>query len=314
MGAAPAPRTLLLGASGFLGSNVAGQLVRRGERGLVLHVGRRSPTSGPHPYERMSVHADLADGQAVSALLGSVRPRRIINCVALADVDRCEAEPTLADALNRRLPALLATWAREHGADLLHVSTDAVFDGSGGPYGVQDRPAPLNAYGRTKRAGEEEVLAEHPDALVARTNIVGWSPSGTRSLLEFFHGRLAAGVEVPGFTDVSFRPLPVQRFLPGCEALLDAGQRGIVHLTGPELLSKYAFGVMVARGFGFDDALVVPARVQTAGLTAARAPTLDVLPTLLPDGSMPVMGSLADGLAELRSMRPSGSSPAPEVG
>ena len=298
-----APRILLLGASGFLGSHVAGQLRHRGDEDLILHVGRRAPRDQGRPGEEL-VAGDLSDPQVVTLLLERFRPGRIINCAALADVDRCEVEPEFAEALNVRLPAELAAWAHANGATLLHVSTDGVFDGRNGPYTATDRPTPLNIYGRTKRAGEEAVLEAEPDALVARTNIVGWSPSGQRSLLEFFHRRLSRSEVAPGFTDVRFRPLPVQRFLPSCESLLAAGRRGLVHVTGPELLSKHEFGRLVARVFDLDPALVVASSLSESGLAAARARDLDVLPTLLPDGSMPVAGSLEEGLVELKAIIP----------
>ena len=299
----PADRILLLGASGFLGSFVAGALLRREAAQLVLHAGSRPEGAGPSAPGALTVHADLTEERSVSDLLERTSPRLIVNCVALADVDRCEREPDLAEALNHRLPVCLARWAADCGADLVHVSTDAVFDGRSGPYGVGALTQPVNAYGRSKLDGEVGILEALPAAAVVRTNIVGWSPTGRRSLLEFFHDRLVRGEVTPGFTDALFRPLPVQRFWPTCEVLLAAGMSGVMHATGPELLSKYAFGVLVARTFGLDPALVVPSRLADAGLVAYRGLELDVLPTLLPDGSMPVAGSLQDGLRELRDLQ-----------
>lgn len=296
-------RTLVLGAGGFLGSWIAEALMERGVEGLTLHTGTRRSVMGRSLVGATATSADLTDASAISELLERSDPRLIVNCVALADVDRCEREPELADVLNHRLPVRLARWVAERGATLVHVSTDAVFDGSDGPYDTSATPRPLNAYGRSKLAGEVGVLDACPTATVVRTNIVGWSPTGTRSLLEYFHGRLTRGEPAPGFNDVFFRPLPIQRFWPTCENLLAGGMSGLLHATGPELLSKYEFGVLVARTFDLDPALVVPTRVADAGLVAERALELDVLPTLRPDGSMPVAGSLAAGLRELRSVK-----------
>ncbi len=298
----PANRILLLGASGFLGSFIADALLRREAKQLVLHAGSRHQAARPSVLGALTVDADLTEERSVAGILERAAPRLIVNCVALADVDRCEREPELAEALNHRLPVRLARWAADSGADLVHVSTDAVFDGRSGPYGVEALTHPVNAYGRSKLKGEVGVLQVLPAAAVVRTNIVGWSPTGRRSLLEFFYDRLVRGKATPGFTDVLFRPLPVQRFWPTCEALLAAGMSGVMHATGPELLSKYAFGVLVARTFGLDPALVVPSRVADAGLVADRGLELDVLPTVLPGGSMPVAGSLEQGLRELRDL------------
>lgn len=293
------PRALVLGASGFLGSNVV--LALRGTHDVVAHVGTGRPPTGA-----AVVRADLADVAAVPGLVEDVRPDLVVNCAALADVDRCEVDRDRSVALNVALPEALARACATVGTALVHVSTDAVFDGAGGPYREDDPPRPLSAYGLDKRAGEEAVLAAAPGALVARTNIVGWSPSGRRSLLEFFHDRLAAGATAPGFTDILFRPLPVQWFWPVCAALITAGRTGVVHATGPELVSKHDFGRRVATAFGLDPDLVLPARGLTPDRPAARAPVLDVLPSTLPSGASAVPGTLDEGLRELRDAAAAG--------
>jgi dTDP-4-dehydrorhamnose reductase len=299
----PPVRTLLLGASGFLGANVALALADTGTADLVAHVGTGWAPELPGTVE--VVRADLTDASAVEGLLGGVDAELIVNCAALADVDRCERDVELADRLNHLLPAQLAQHAARRGAALVHVSTDAVFDGTG-TVTAASPTAPLNAYGRSKVAGEQAVLAAHPGALVARTNIVGWSPSGSRSLLEYFHDRLARGEPAPGFIDLWFRPLPVQRFWPTCVALLDAGLRGVVHVTGPELLTKHDFGRRVATTFGYDPELVVAASGRGADRAAVRAACLDVLPSTLPDGRPPLPGGLDEGLEELRQLAAAG--------
>lgn len=287
---------LVLGSSGFLGSEVSRALsVGMSER-LTLHA--RRTVDGATGV----VVADLSDLDGVVAMLDDLRPDLVVNCAALADVDACEREPERADLLNHRLPGRLAGWTAVHGARLVHVSTDAVFDGRGGPYGVDATPSPINAYGRSKRDGEAAVLAADPAALVARTSIVGWSPSGTRSLLEHFVGRLSRREPAPGWTDVTFRPLPVQWFWSGCERALAAGLHGIVHLTGPELLSKHAFGQRVATAFDLDPGLVVAAEGLSDRTRATRPPHLDVVPSTL-GGALLTPGDLDQGLAELRDLR-----------
>jgi dTDP-4-dehydrorhamnose reductase len=84
----------------------------------------------------------------------------IINCAAFTNVDACETQEALATRVNGDGPGHLARTAHRLGAALLHVSTDYVFDGQKGrPYGEDDPPNPRSAYGRSKRAGEEAILA-----------------------------------------------------------------------------------------------------------------------------------------------------------
>ncbi|HKK23427.1 MAG TPA: dTDP-4-dehydrorhamnose reductase [Pseudohaliea sp.] len=115
---------------------------------------------------------DITDGAAIGRVLDEWRPRVLINAAAYTAVDRAEAEPAQADAINGMAPGLLAAACAERGVRLLHVSTDFVFDGSASrPYAPDAAPAPLGAYGRSKLAGEEAVRAALPAAVVLRT---GW--------------------------------------------------------------------------------------------------------------------------------------------
>jgi dTDP-4-dehydrorhamnose reductase len=131
----------------------------------------------------------------------------VINCAALANLEACEAEPVLAGKLNSELPEKLAKYVARGGARLVHISTDAVFDGRLGGYREIDTPNPLSLYARTKLNGEQAVLAANSEAIVARVNLFGWSLSGKRSLAEWFFNNLSSGNSMLGFTDVFFCPL-----------------------------------------------------------------------------------------------------------
>ncbi len=286
----------MLGSGGFLGSEVSRTLSDDASVRLTLHARRLAKDTA------RVVVADLVDPGDVGDLLDDLRPDLVVNCVALADVDACEQDPELADLLNHHLPARLAAWTARSRSRLVHVSTDAVFDGTDGPYESDATPSPINIYGHSKRAGEDAVCASDPNALVVRTNIVGWSPTGTRSLLEHFVGRLSRGEPAPGWIDVWFRPLPVHWFWPGCERALAAGARGIVQLTGPELLSKYAFGRRVAAAFDLDPDLVLPVEGLSDAARATRPPHLDLVPSRL-GGALLTPDDLDRGLVELRELR-----------
>ena len=98
----------------------------------------------------------------------------IINCAAFTDVDRAEQEAELANQINHLAVKQLASIASNQLAKLLHISTDYVFDGeSGKPYTETDTPNPINAYGRTKLAGEKALQALMPiNAVIIRTSWV----------------------------------------------------------------------------------------------------------------------------------------------
>ena len=117
--------------------------------------------------------ADLADPQALRALVRKLRPDVIINAAAYTAVDRAEDEEALALRINGESPGVLAQEAAALDALMVHYSTDYVFDGTlDRPYREADLTAPINAYGRTKLAGEQAVAAAGGRWLVFRTSWV----------------------------------------------------------------------------------------------------------------------------------------------
>ena len=108
---------------------------------------------------------DLSDEHALTAFLQQAKPKLIINAAAYTAVDQAETEVELAYAINAKAPAIMARYALEEGATLLHYSTDYVFDGSKAtPYLESDARNPLGIYGKSKAAGEvaiEEVFKHH---------------------------------------------------------------------------------------------------------------------------------------------------------
>ncbi len=262
-------RFLVTGASGLLGLNLA--LAVDGKRHQVFGVANTTPMRW---VGFKSLQAELTDTDVVERLLDEVAPEVIIHCAAIANVDDCETKPELAEEVNTRLPGRIAAAAVERKIKMVHISTDAVFDGQKGNYFETEEPHPLGVYARTKLGGEKSVLAANPNALVARVNFYGWSVSGTRSLAEWFVNSLAGGQTVNGFTDIHFCPMMV---LDLVDTLLEAVEKdlsGLYHMVGPQQMSKFEFGRAIAQKFGFDPNQVQPASVRDGGLKAVRSPNL----------------------------------------
>jgi dTDP-4-dehydrorhamnose reductase len=119
---------------------------------------------------------DLEDGSAIASMVAAEPWSAVINAAAYTDVDRAESEEAAAFAVNADAPARLAMETGGRGIPLVQISTDYVFDGrKGSPYVEGDAVAPLNAYGRSKLAGEFGVSAANPRHIILRTSWV-YSP------------------------------------------------------------------------------------------------------------------------------------------
>ena len=148
-------RVLIAGGGGLLGS----------------HMHRRLSASGWQSHAFTHAELDVTDADAVRRAVERVRPDLIVNAVATADVDRCEREPDWAYAVNEGGARHLAEAARAVGAEIVHVSTDYVFDGAkAGLYTQDDEPRPLSVYGQSKLAGERAACAACEQCYVVRTS------------------------------------------------------------------------------------------------------------------------------------------------
>jgi dTDP-4-dehydrorhamnose reductase len=126
---------------------------------------------------------DLASADSIRSAMREVRPQVIVNAAAYTAVDQAEREEALAFRINGRGPGILAEEAARSGALLVHFSTDYVFDGEKrSPYVETDAPNPLNAYGRSKLAGEQAVQASGCRHLTFRTSWV-YAGSGNNFLV-----------------------------------------------------------------------------------------------------------------------------------
>jgi len=261
-------RILVTGASGLLGLNLS----------LLMHTtheitGVDRSRLGAVPFHL--VNADLLDPGAVDRILGMTCPEAVIHCAALANLEACEENPQEAERLNADLPGELAASCARNGIRLVHLSTDSVFDGTkDGIYTEADLPNPQGVYAATKLRGEQNVLSADREAIVARVNFFGWSLGGRRSLSEFFYNHLSAGEACNGFTNIWFCPLFVGDLAETLVRMLENGLSGLYHVVGSESLTKYEFGLCIARQFGFDESLVHPISVEDSGLTARRSHNL----------------------------------------
>jgi dTDP-4-dehydrorhamnose reductase len=136
---------LIFGKDGQLGKAFKAVLAQKIEQQHQIHyVGR--------------AECDLANADAIAALLNQIKPDLIINAAAYTSVDKAETEIDLAFTINAKAPEIMAQYALAHNATLLHYSTDYVFDGSkNGFYAEDDQRNPLGIYGKSKAAGEQAI-------------------------------------------------------------------------------------------------------------------------------------------------------------
>jgi len=189
--------------------------------------------------------ADLSDPEACAAAIRQARPAAVVNAAAYTGVDKAEDEEPLAHLVNAQAPAAMARACAGLDIPFVQVSTDYVFDGSGNtPWRPEDAVAPVNAYGRSKLAGEVAVRAAGCAHAILRCSWVVSAHGGNfvKTMLRLGKDRESLSI----VADQIGAPTPARDLAVACLAmarqLQDApGKSGTYHLQGAPQVSWAAF-------------------------------------------------------------------------
>jgi dTDP-4-dehydrorhamnose reductase len=270
---------LFTGANGFLGRHLAAVAAEEGVRAVPWLRGGDAEDAERAPLE---------DAAAVRRALERRRPAALVHLAARADVGACLADPAGAQSVNAVLPGRLAAACAELGLRFVHVSTDMVFDGTRAPYAEDDPPRPLSTYGRSKRAGEEAVLAAYPAALVARLPLLFGDGLGlARGATEGLRRALENGGTARLFRDERRSALHARDAARSLLALSRATCSGLLHVAARDALSRYELGLALAARAG-----LASARIEA--IAQAEVPSAEPRPS---DLQLDVRRALALGLA-----------------
>ncbi|UWQ56482.1 dTDP-4-dehydrorhamnose reductase [Leisingera caerulea] len=203
--------------------------------------------------------ADLSHPAACAAAIRQAQPQTVINAAAYTAVDKAEEEGALATVINGAAPGAMAAACAEIGIPFVTLSTDYVFDGSGeAPWQPGDATAPLNAYGRSKLAGEDAVRAAGGTYAVLRTS---WVVSCHGN--NFVKTMLRLGKDRERLTIVADQigaPTPARDIAAACleiarQLIEDPGKSGTYHFAGAPQTSWAGFAREIFARAGVDCAV-----------------------------------------------------------
>jgi dTDP-4-dehydrorhamnose reductase len=280
---------------------------------LGTDVGRAFSTHGDAVTHLTHSDIELSSIDSVSNRLTELRPELVVNTAAMHHVENCEREPERAFAVNGIGARNLAVVCRDLGAVLMHVSTDYVFDGAKyNPYGEDDAPRPLNAYGNTKLAGEYFVRSSTERHFVLRTSaIYGKSPCRAKGGLNFIELMLKLARErgEVRVVDSEFvTPTPTAELARQMVALSRCDSYGLYHATAEGSCSWHEFAKQIFALTNTKVNLLVagpnefPAKVPRPRYSVLENRALKTL-------RLNVFKSWQDGLHEYLEKRAEGSPP-----
>jgi dTDP-4-dehydrorhamnose reductase len=261
-------KVLIAGAAGMLGTDVT--TVARAQGHEVVALDRDE--------------LDVTDPRRVERVIRRHRPAAVINCAAWTDVDAAEEHEKEAEIVNGEGAHFLADAGAKLGAKVLYVSTDYVFDGTKkGPYTESDEPDPINAYGRTKLAGERATALVTKRSFIVRTSWLFGPPGGNfvETMLRLGEG----GGPVVVVHDQVGCPTYTGHLANGLVRLIETEAFGVHHMSGRGSCSWYEFALEIFR--------------QSGVVTRVMATTTDMMerPARRPENS--VLGSGREAPIEL---------------
>jgi dTDP-4-dehydrorhamnose reductase len=240
---------LLTGGSGLLALNWAVQKREDFKVILGLHDREISLPGVDSLKVNLDSEADFAE------TLARIKPDIVIHTAGLTSVEACEKNPELANHINVNLARNVASATARYGIKMVQISTDHLFEGTQ-PFIDEGYPInPCNVYAATKGAAEFAVMS-NPHCLVIRTNFFGWGPTYRNSFSDFIISTLSAGKQITLFENVFYSPILIETLVDVVHDLLAIGSKGIFNVVSNIRISKYDFGVMLAKQFCLDESLI----------------------------------------------------------
>ncbi len=263
-------RVLITGAAGMLGSDVVAAIAARGHDAIGLARNE----------------LEITDSAAVEEAIAELRPEAVVNCAAWTDVDGAEANERAAMAVNDTAAGIVSATAAAHGAKILYVSSDYVFDGTkGAAYVESDIPAALSAYGRSKQAGETSTAIANPRHFVVRSSWL-FGQQGPH----FVETMLRIGAQQPEVIVVSDQvasPTYTPHLAAALAQLIETDDYGIHHIAGSGRCSWFEYAQEIFDQEGVE-CRVMAGTTEMLGRPAPR-PAFSLLaserrdPIVLPD-------------------------------
>lgn len=273
-------KTLVIGASGLVGSRVLAQLGAAAEGTYCTH-------------ERPGLRfLDVTDAQAVDGEIQALKPAVVVLAAAYTHVDGCEKDPGRSYDINVAGTRNVARAAARRGVRLVFLSTDYVFDGDHGPHALDEAPAPMNVYGHHKLEAERIVAAECVNyAIIRSCNIYGYDRDGKNFVMAVYrNGVSGTKMHVP--IDQWGNPTYADDLVAAVARAGSLSDSGIFHVAGPDYVDRLTWARRAAAVFGLDASFLEGVATSELG-QAARRPLRAGLDSR---ASAKILGIVARGL------------------
>jgi dTDP-4-dehydrorhamnose reductase len=287
-------KLLITGSNGF----VAGSIIAHAKDHWEVHGIARSAL----PVDHGNVHyhlLDLLDAEKLTELFLKIKPDVVIHAAAIANIDFCEKNKAMAEAINVTVTKTIAALCKQADIKMIHCSTDTVFDGTKGFYTEDDLTNPVNYYAETKVKSEEIVLSSSPKNVVARLALVMGLLSREKGNSFLFDLITKLKINEPvKFAENEIRtPVDVITLGAALVELADNNFSGIIHLAGNTRIDRFNMAKQIAVEMKFSPELIISTNSNSIPDRAPRPNDASMDNSKAKQILKTPMRSLQDGLA-----------------
>lgn len=246
-------RIMIIGSNGMLGQRLTSYFMFKRDVELFCASFEDESYFSEVNYSKL----DISSPREVKSLINNFCPDVIINGAAYTNVDGCESEKELSWKVNVTGIENLVKYVKGCKAQLIHISSDYIFDGTEGPYNETDLPNPISYYGKTKLAGENAIVSSNIDYTIIRTNVLyGPTQFGRPDFVKWVFTSLQNNKKIRIVNDQINNPTYIEDIVSAIVKIVETKKKGIYNIGGSELLSRLEFTHKIADYFKLDKSLI----------------------------------------------------------
>ena len=239
-------KIVIIGSSGFLGLNLTLKLSNNYKIFPIINKKKINIKNIKFIY------LNIKKDKLIFKFLNKIKPDYLINCVAFSDVEKCETKKKYTLETNTNLAHRFAKICNKLNIHYIFVSSDHIFSGRKIFYKEIDDTNPINIYAKSKVLAEEKIKKYCKKYLILRTNFYGFGPKfRTSSLVDKIIKNFKNNSEVNLLNDVNFTPIHIDQLVNILLNLLENAKIGVFNIASNQRLTKYQFGLKIAKKFGF---------------------------------------------------------------
>lgn len=222
-------------------------------------------------WNKFNCDYDILNFKEIKKILISLKPSVIINCAAFTNVDLCEEQKAECWKLNVDFVEVIARAAAVTNSQLIHFSTDYIFDGFSGPYSETATPNPINFYGKSKLAAENAIKSIDGKFTIIRTNFLfGPSQTGKKTFVDYVLDNLSQSKPIKVVDSLFSNPILTTDIAKGVRRIIKESYLGVVNFAGPDYVSRYSIACKIAEQKNFDLNLIEKVNIYDIEFLANR--------------------------------------------